>query len=157
MAYKDRNISPVEFLKRLQLEYICAEIRKKIYITDSDVSYWNKVMEGKKIKIIDLSTKNFLPTIFNNDEEKIALYKEVYNQQGLPNFIYKNQSTELTLKPNDIKFYYYPNTSVRVYPKNEPMFLGTIKFTNYEAELLEIHSNSGEVGVYPMSQVSRIL
>ena len=58
---KSRNVAPLEFLDVLQLEYINAIIRSKIYPRVADKDHYRKVAKGKEEKIKDIAFRNNLP------------------------------------------------------------------------------------------------
>jgi hypothetical protein len=159
-TYKNRNLSISQFLEQLQLEYICAELRKKIYLPGKDIDFWMKVMEGKKKKIEDLAQRNTLPTLFNDKDIKKQLYSKIYNKVGFPTLLYnfcKTEENKRELMANDKKFYYFPKSEVKVNPKDGPMFIGKINATNIDAEIVEVIGNKDEFGIFPMNLVTRII
>lgn len=84
---KTRNLSIVEFFKILQQEYLIAEFKKKIYSFSKDKSYYAKVMNFKKEKIEDISSRNNLKSIFT-DNSTLKLYQsELFDESGKPKFV----------------------------------------------------------------------
>ena len=55
---KTRHLSTYEYLQVLQIEYIVAELRKKIYVKKKDKDFYRRVLEGIEKKIKDISTKD---------------------------------------------------------------------------------------------------
>lgn len=89
---KDRNISIVEYLEVLQNEYIFNEIRKKIYPKKQDRDYYQKVLDSKKEKILDISERNRIPCIFTTPDIKDKLMKRLIPMFGFPNFTSKESN-----------------------------------------------------------------
>jgi hypothetical protein len=120
MANKSKDLSITSYLDVLQKEYLVAEIRHKIYPKISDKSYWERVMEGKRQKVEDICFRNRISSIFDNDSEKKRLYLEIYNETGLPNFVYKDEEQRIGssdfpgLEETDIVNYYSVDSEVRV-------------------------------------------
>lgn len=85
---KSRNISVYDFLQALQQEYICLEIRNKIYVHKDDRNYFRRLMEKKQENIQSLALKNKLTTIFDSKDEYLAVWDTVVPLYGLPKFIY---------------------------------------------------------------------
>lgn len=112
--YKSRNLNNYEYLQVLQKEYIVAEIRSKIYIKPKDKEYWRRVKFGKKAKIEDISTKNHLPNIFNDNDVQKDIEREVYGSGPLPNFIYSSNENKQELEYLDLQNYFNKNTTVKV-------------------------------------------
>jgi hypothetical protein len=111
---KTRNLTIYEFFEALQLEYIVLELRKKIYPSLSDQEYYRRVMEQKKEKIEDIASKNYLPSIFDDPEIKKHKYSEVYKPFGMPEFVYKDEEHKKRFAPLDRKYYYLPESEVRI-------------------------------------------
>jgi hypothetical protein len=111
---KTRDLSIFEFYEQLQLEYIVLELRKKIYPSLTDKEYYTRVMDQKREKIIDIASKNYLPSIFTDKKIKQHKYNEVYNAFGLPNFFYKDEDHKLKYALLDKKYYYLPGSEVRI-------------------------------------------
>lgn len=85
---KSRHISTFDFLQALQQEYICLDIRSKIYISKEDRSYFKTLLDKKKGNIQTLAERNDLATIFNDQREYRKQWNRVVPEYGLPNFIY---------------------------------------------------------------------
>lgn len=121
---KSRDQKFFEFFVILQKEYIVAELRKKIYPDASGKAKSQEIMDGKKKKIFDIAFKNSIKTIFPDmkvgvtslyDEElRIRLYKEVYNDKGMPNFIYRDDHQKSLLAEKDRKCYFMLGSEVRI-------------------------------------------
>ena len=88
---KNRTLNFNDFFACLQREYLVAELRHKIYMKVKDKEYYlHKEMEGKKKTIESIASRNNFPSIFT-DQWLFEKYKsEIYNEWGLPNFIYRS-------------------------------------------------------------------
>lgn len=85
---KSRHISVFDYLQALQQEYICLEIRSKIYIHKNDREYFKGLMSKKRMSIMTLADKNSLSNIIVDEPEYMRVWKTVVPAYGLPNFIY---------------------------------------------------------------------
>lgn len=131
---KTRDLSIFEFYEALQIEYIVAELRKKIYPSIADKEYYSRVMEQKKEKIQDIAQKNYLPSIFTDKKVKQHKYSEVYKNFGIPVFVYKDEEHRKRSEILDKKYYYLPGSEVRI------TIDGEIKIGKIE----EVDFNSGK-------------
>ncbi len=123
-ARKSRNQKFYEFFIVLQKEYIVAELRKKIYPDITGKSKSDEIMAGKKKKVFDMAMKNRIGTIFPDmalgemslyDEKlRIKLYREIYGDGGLPNFIYRDKNQEDKLGKKDRNCYWMLGAEVRI-------------------------------------------
>lgn len=111
---KTRHQTLFQFLESLQIEYVNAELRKKIYPIIKDKKYHQRVMQHKKQKIIDIATRNGLPTIFSNDDEKSRIYSIVYRDFGLPNFLYRNKQEIQEFRKWDVINYFATASEVKI-------------------------------------------
>lgn len=110
---KSRNLSVYEFFNVLQLEWIVAELRIRIYPKKKDKEYWGKVKEGKRVIIESIAEKNHLPTIFSDDEMKRAFELKIYLPEGAPNFVYKDDDNKKGQEPFDLIYYFSKGSEVR--------------------------------------------
>lgn len=85
---KDRNISNYEYIQALSREYICLEIRSKIYTHKNDKDYFKALMSKKGIIIQSLCDKNHLDSIFATKKEYNKAWEAIVPEFGFPNFIY---------------------------------------------------------------------
>ena len=72
MTVKDRHLPIPIFLENLETEYLMCEFRSRIYVSPADKRYYKRVMGYKKDKILSISERNGLPTMFQDE----AIYKE---------------------------------------------------------------------------------
>jgi hypothetical protein len=94
---KTRNLSAAEYFLVVQKEYLIAEFRKKIYFSKKDRAYYQRVMNGKRKKIEEISKRNRLDNIFNNDAKMEEMRNELFDRLGKPKF---------ELSDTDIENYY---------------------------------------------------
>lgn len=91
VKFKSRNLTFMEYFENLQREYLVAELRYKIYVSEKDKKYYlEREMAGKRTTIEDISLRNNLKNIFSSTERREKYMKEIYNEVGLPNFIYRD-------------------------------------------------------------------
>jgi hypothetical protein len=116
-SQKSREQKFHEFFEVLQLEYIVAELRYRIYPDGFRKEKSLEIMKMKKEKIFDIAIRNRMDTIFEDicmgcntfysKKLKDDLYNRVYSPEGgLPNFIYRDDKHKSQLEGYDIKFYY---------------------------------------------------
>lgn len=152
---KDRNLTTFQFFEQLQLEYIVAELRGKIYPKVKDKEYWRKIMKFKREKIEDISFKNALPSIFSDPKYKIDMYLKIYKERGLPTFLYRNEKQRISLEEQDKINYFLSTSEVKVFRDNK-ISIGYIKQVNLEADLVEVEV-SNEILVVSINDVGRVL
>lgn len=122
---KTRNQSLFEYFESLQLEYVQAELRKKIYITRKHRNFQEKLMGRKKVKIEDIAQRNNLPSIFNNRDEYERFYNRIYNADRYPDFVYANEEQREEFQVRDFESYYNPSSEVKV--MEDEVRIGVIK------------------------------
>lgn len=112
---KNRTLNFNDFFACLQREYLVAELRYKIYMKVKDKEYYlHKEMEGKKKTIESIASRNNFPSIFT-DQWLFEKYKsEIYNEWGLPNFIYRSDEDRTNRRPSDIVSYFHRGVIVNV-------------------------------------------
>lgn len=134
---KTRHLSTYKYLQVLQLEYIVAELRRKVYVKSKDKAFYKRVLEGKEQKIKDICLRNSLPSLFTNDEEKANCYAEVYKPFGYPEFYYKNDEQVQEFKAKDFYYYYYKGSDFRVNDDGETR-VGTLSSVDEENQVAYI-------------------
>jgi len=164
---KSRDLTIFEYFEQLQLEYIVAELRKKIYPSLKDKNYYRRVMQQKEAKIQDIALRNSLPSIFSegNGKYKREKYQEIYYERGLPNFLYRDEIMRDKFEESDINNYYYEGSEVKVFiPKDkeeeEEIVIGSISSVNLDAKLVEVKfetSSGPKYKNFSMENVTRIL
>jgi len=115
----DKGLSLVSYLKQLQIEYVITELRRRIYPYQQDKNFYSKLIIWKKIKIDDISLRNRLPNIFDNETVKKEIYLEVYGSGGYPKFYYSDKLPESIFGTLDKKNYYFEGEDVSVVINNE--------------------------------------
>lgn len=110
---KTRELSIYDFFVALQVEWLQADIRHKIYRSEKDKKYWERVKEGKELSILKIAQRNSLPTIFDDPYVKSDIEKRVFQKSSYPLFTYKNADMKAELEYLDLLFYYYKGTEVR--------------------------------------------
>lgn len=111
---KSRHLSILDFFESLQVEYIQADLRHKIYPKLKDKAYWGRVKEGKKQTIEKLAEKNSLPSIFTDIEMLRAFEKRVYRDVSYPTFTYRDDNHRMEQEYYDLRYYYNQGADVRV-------------------------------------------
>lgn len=154
---KGRRLTFLEFFEVLQIEYIVAELRSKIYPNPKDQKYYKeREMEGKKAIIIEISSRNNFKDIFNDNLTKIKYYSQIYNDWGLPNFIYRNQKDRDIRRKSDIYNFFKKNCEVSVKLDDGSICKGTISYVNLEKALVSVKTEEKTITV-PYEMVSRMI
>lgn len=157
---KTRNLSIFQYLDILQVEFIVAEFRKKIYHSVKSKSYYQEVMNFKKEKIEDISMKNGLPTIFNDKKVREEKYKSIYgNSFGFPNIPYREDVDPKAeeLRSSDRYYYYSQGSEVKV-KYIEEVVIGTIEEVDFITEKIKIKLlDKEELISVDFKDVSRII
>lgn len=128
--FKTRTISFCEYFDNLQREYIVAELRYKIYPRERDKAYYrDREMLGKRKTIEDISLRNNLPNIFNSPKKYQQFKEEIYNEVGLPNFIYRSEEDRVKRHAQDIINYFYRGIDVSYFLEEE-LHKGEVVYTD---------------------------
>lgn len=165
MLYKENNIRKSrelkfsEFFETLQIEYIIAELRYRIYPKGGRRNKSKDIMEGKYKKIADIAIRNHMDTIFKDIAlgEKVfysenlrnRLYGRVYPKFGYPNFVYRDVTQKNLLADFDRDCYYKIGSRFIVEGVGE----GILKDVS-ENGLLLIDVD-GVIGVYDDEKIKR--
>lgn len=110
---KSRNQSIFEFFETLQVEWLCADLRSRIYPKIKDKEYWKRVKDGKQQTIENIAEKNKLPTVFTDQDLLSALEARIYRSKGYPIFAYRNEEQRQLQEPLDLLYYYNKGVEVR--------------------------------------------
>lgn len=153
---KSRHLSILDFFENLQIEYIQADLRHKIYPKLKDKAYWGKVKEGKKATIEKLAEKNSLPSIFSDEMMLRTFEKRVYRDISYPLFTYRDENHKMEQEYYDLKYYYNQNADVRIDLDGE-VLIGKIS-----KEYIPFHQQlsitvQGKEEKYALKYVTRIL
>jgi len=127
---KSRDISILDFLENLQLEYLLYELRSKIYLKKDNKQKYKEIMQFKEDKIFDICSKNNLRNIFNDGEILQEIESKFYNEFGNPK--------EMTNR--DKYFYYligsdfsYNGQGVKLLSYNLQSYIATIELKNKQS------------------------
>jgi len=154
---KTRHLSIYEFFEVLQLEYLTAELRRKIYSKQKDREYYTKVMEWKRRKINDIAVRNSLPSLFTDDTTKQTLYQKLYNEKGLPNFVYRDDKDREQFSQQDVEAYYSVGATVKIHNADE-IIIGEIYEVNFEKGVIFIKpKGQEECRPHSIENVTRIV
>ena len=152
---KSRHLTTYEFFEVIQIEYLCAQLRARIYPKPHDKTFWNRVAEGKKQTIESIASRNRLPSIFTDSDQESALSRRVYRENTYPIFTYRDEQARLNQEYFDLLYYYDVNTDVRFVFDGEQL-IGKVK--NYKPFdkniVVDVEGKEYQV---PISIVSRIL
>ena len=152
-----RHLSPYEYLKQLQYEYVCSNLRNRLYNREVDKNYWAKIAETKKKKISEIAERNSLPTIFD-DEDMLKYYNElVYLGKPFPSFYYRNEETKKRLIEWDHYHYYKINEYFRINLNGEILVGQLIKYHVFDSIAKFKIENTEEQIDINLSKVIRIL
>lgn len=152
---KSRDISLVDYYHNLQLEFVSYFVRAKTYRKDY-VEFYNKICEGKRDKIKNISSRNNLPSIFDNEDLKNQCVSKFLNNMGLPNFLYKNAEVQKKMECWDKFNYFSKGVSVKVVISGR-VILGTITKNDTNHEVLSVNIlDSNVVNDFHYSDVARL-
>lgn len=157
-AAKSRHLPILEFFENLQVEYIVADLRHKIYPKLKDKAYWNRVKDGKKATIEKLADKNSIPSIFSDSQMLSEFNKKVYRPVSHPNFVYRDENHKLEQEFYDLKYYYAQGSDVRIDTEDRGVLIGKIskEFIPYQNNLLTV-TVAGKAEQFNLKLVTRIL
>lgn len=153
---KTRNQSQYEYFETLQLEWIQADLRFKIYPSMKDKKYWTKVKDGKGETIHRLAERYHLPTIFTDNDMLRNFEKKVYREESYPLFTYKDEQQKADQEYFDLLYYYSVGETVRCEFFGE-IRIGTIKKYEPFDELIEVEFDDKVVEKISVAKVTRIL
>jgi len=145
---KDRNISTFDFLQALQKEYICLEIRSKIYISRNDKEYFKKLMDKKKSSILAISKKNSLPNIIESEDEYLQVWKQVVPKYGFPNLIYNI----VNVSDKQLKFA-YRGTVLKL---KEDEIYGVVDKVNFDDNSVDVVMSNNVTRNFLLEDVQRL-
>ncbi len=84
-----RQISAIEYLKVLQLEYLSHKLREAIYVKPEFIKMSREIASKKKVKILEIAKKFQLLCIFDSEEQFAGFCEKNFFQEfGLPKFQY---------------------------------------------------------------------
>lgn len=138
MVYKSREIHIEKYIRLLQREYICTEIRYMTYEQDLDKGHFKEVMNKKRNKIESIAEDVGFTTIFNDDFIYADTISAVMNRYGFPNMIYNER-----VQPDEVKKQYrfpYSGTMVRVGRR-----IGLTDYVDFDNEKVYVRFRTGEL------------
>lgn len=154
---KTRDLSYYQYFNQLQLEFIVAELRKKIYPSQKDKLYYQKVMEGKRKRIEDIALRNSLKSIFISEEEKNNKYQQIYTSP-FPQFLYRDEREREKQEYKDKIFYYMKGSEVKVTDHNSnTVKIGTLAYIILQASTAKVEYSNGETEIVSLNAITRIL
>jgi hypothetical protein len=151
---KSRDISLVELYTALQNEYLSYYLRKKVYCKEFSVNY-NAICLQKKDKIEKISSKNNLPSIFNDEHLKEDYLNKFINEAGIPNLTYKDEVIKKKMQCWDNWYYFTRGTSVK-FKRNDRVELGVVLVNDKENCIVSIKDQNGLELDLHYSNVSRL-
>lgn len=155
---KNRNLNFVEFFEILQIEYIVSELRSLIYPKGKDKKYYKeKEMKGKREKIIKISSKNKFKDIFNDTITRDLYYRRVYNDWGLPNFVYRDELDKESRSKSDVFNYFKIGLEVSVKLRDSTIIKGVVVFVDFEKGLVKVKTGEQKYLLVPYEMVSRMI
>ena len=154
---KTRNLSTYDYLQILQVEYIVAELRKKVYVKKKDKDFYKRVLDGKEKKIKDICLRNSLPSIFEDSRVKSECYSHVYPTVGYPDFHYKNDEQVQEFKAKDFYYYFYKGADFRLIEEGVTK-VGTLVSVDEENQIAYIKLKGEELErPFTTESVARII
>lgn len=144
----NRKISFNDFFACLQREYLVAELRYKIYEKPKDKNYYlNKEILGKKKTIEEIASRNNYPCIFTDTWLRDKYKSEIYNEWGLPNFIYRSNEDREGRRPKDIVAYFHKGVEVIVKLNSGEIVDGIVFWTDLENHTVRVKIDAGLIEV----------
>lgn len=128
---KSRHLNILDYLDRLQIEYYQADFRRSIHHSPKNKSYWKRVMDGKKEKIIDISKRSDLSNIFSDPTETAEYRSRVFPST-------KSIAFKFELSEEEFKLYYAPGSPVKVEVESGRFLTGKIEEVFFENSLASI-------------------
>jgi len=154
---KSRNLSIYDYFKILQVEWLIADLRERIYVKQKDKDHWKLVKEGKRQKIQNIAEKNTLPTIFDDADLAETIKKTIYREQGFPAFQYKNDNQRASQEYYDMLNYFLKGVDIRAQVNGEIIVCKIHKYKPYETTLLARNLDTGEIVKLEVKSCSRIM
>lgn len=151
-----RKLSTYQYFEAIQIEYLCAILRARIYTRPKDKDFWNKVAEGKRIVINNIADRNKLPSVLTDSDLESALSRRIYRENTFPLFVYKDEEHKLSQEYFDLLYYYQEGSEVR-YDLGNGTEVGTV--TSYKPfdKIVNVLDTNKEKIQIEVSKVARIL
>jgi hypothetical protein len=151
---KSRDIPLADLYSNLQLEYISYFLRSKTYRRDFSISY-KEVCRVKKEKIDKISSRNNLPSIFNDEDAKKRYLDKFFNETGIPNFTYKDIEIRDKMSCWDKYYYFQRGSSVR-FNDNSVVLIGQITKNDKDNSIVSIVDENNTEREFHYNNISRI-
>ena len=153
----ERKLSIYQYFEALQIEWLVADLRCRIFKSQKDKDYWNKVKEGKRVKIESIGNKNKIPTIFNDNELKNDLINRIYNDYSYPDFHYKDEENRNSQGYWDLLNYYSKGSEVRYEDMGEVKVGRVVEYTPFSEQIRIQCIKTNEIQTVLVNKVIRIL
>jgi len=154
---KKRGLTIFEYFNTLQLEWICADLRTRIYTRDKDIQYWEFVKQGKKAKIENIASKNTLPTIFDDPQMREEFTRKIYRDKGFPCFLYKDDAQRAQQEFFDMGNYFQKDVDVRCEIEGETIVCKISYYEPYQTTLKAKRHDNGESVILSVKECARIM
>lgn len=155
---KTRDLSVFQLFDVLQEEFIVCELRIKIYPMQKHKDYWIDLSQKKKEKILDISKRNFLPSIFDDKRIKQDFERRIIPDIGYPKFLYKDATQRLIQEKWDLHNYYTRGSEVKVMDDTGRILNGSIISVNLNNRTARIQIKDIDIcESYSFDIITRIL
>lgn len=146
---KSRTIPIPEWFSNLQLEYLTYKLREEMYVMDGDIKKFGDIAKKKKEKILSVSLRQSLTSIFDCPKKREKyIYEKFSNKTGMPNMQY----TPKNIAPASYwDKYYFFHSGVEIYYKGN---LYPILVNSPETETVEIKVGN-KLLLVPYSEIKR--
>ena len=150
---KTRDLSTLEYVRVLEEEWWVNNLRRKIYPGFKDKKRFSRISSLKKARIIEISERNELPHIFNDNDMMRELNKRYSVNGGCPVFPDRNEE--------DVINYYNINSDVRCFygfnEDNKPIIkIGKIVGFDQLGGTVEVNTDNSNLEHLPIKDVTRI-
>lgn len=153
---KSRQLPLQEYYSILQKEWLVSHLRWMIYTGERDKNYYKeREMNGKRKIIEDLSLRNNLVSIFTSSERMDYYKNMIYNETGLPNFIYRSDEDRSVRRKRDILSYFSKGCKVEIVSEGEDILMGVIDYTFLDKNTCNVLIQ-GDIIELPFSKIRRV-
>jgi len=157
MEDKSRHLSIVDYFEQLQKEYVTTYIRSRIYTKKENKDYYENVLRYKKTKIIDISQRNNLPSIFNSYKEYDKIFGLIVSF-GVPNFEYRDGEQVSKMYSRDMNNYFSSGSDIKYKDSSGEIFIGKIESYDFNKQVVKIKLRNGSNTMYTsINNVMRII
>lgn len=144
---KTKSLTIYEYFCQLQLEYIVAELRSKIYFRQDDKEYWKSICEKKKKNIESIVEKNNIPSIFDDPEIRKEYETKVFLDKQFPVFTYKDEAQRTKQEFWDYINYYAMGSEFRCEVDGE-IIIGIVKYYEPFGKKIKVSAQNIEKPFY---------